>query len=932
MNERVAVNKRIADKLLDDGLIDETDYRRAIDYARTRGKRLEEALLELDIVAETPLLRYIATSHKTQFVSTEKLARAKLDSKALKVITKQTAKHFGVFPLLLDRKNDKLIVATADPDHPLAARELSMAANVENILFMVARPAAVVAAIARAYERDKQPFKKLMLANKNSNVDASMLLWDPYKKKGRRRKTSRGRGGGRETSRRKHPNHSDGGRPRTDSALAVDLPDNVPPIRAAEERQRTANLPPARAAAPAEEEIAPAPAPAPAAGFGGVAQPTAQLAAEGTWRPPAAPPTPAPPMTELSAGAVRLGEPHHEVGSPYPLQTAHPGSTVHPPDEPFPLQTGYPPPGAAQPPPTGLPLPSAAMSGGVQAHAAQPQALPLPGEAAYPGSADESGHHLASQYQSATPPPAAEALMPPPATVQMPPAPNAQLPPMVDEEAAEFGFDDAQFDMVFDPHGVLGDQAKAGGQSHFPSVIPESRYAPHSALGFGVLSKARAVSDPPPPAEVVVSAPYVESLRVLVGLLENDRPDLRGHSTFVARLTLGVCERVRLGKALCDSIVLASYLHDLGRMGSLHLTTLNVAQFEGHQELAVKLAAIPQQLMGSVGLPDECLAALESLYEQANGQGFPKGLSGKEIPIGARILSVADSYAELTRNPRNAYRRMLSPDDAILVLQEHSGSVFDPNIVEVFERATGGEKILTELLADRHRVLVVDPDPEETLVLQLRLLEQGFDVHVARGTLDAREALAAHAFAVVVSEIDLDEPDAGFHLRAEAAQSHPNASWVFLSSRSSRTTAQRAFDMDVDDFIAKPASAEIVVAKLIQLIDRREARVTPRGVSGSLAQMSLPDIVQILWHGRKTCALDIVSGDTSGQVHFREGRVVHATWAGQTAEAAFYQMLTIGEHGEFSVDPEFVPTQETITASPEGLLLEGMRLLDEGRL
>jgi len=519
-------------------------------------------------------------------------------------------------------------------------------------------------------------------------------------------------------------------------------------------------------------------------------------------------------MTELSAGAVRPNELAQEVGAHFPLQTAHPGSTVHPPDEPFPLQTGYPPPGTNQPPPMGLP-----PAHPVQEPIAEPQALPLPGEASYPGT--ELGSQPSAQYQSAETPQASE-VPPPPGTVQMHAAADAHGQPTAeaaDPELLDFG---AELDMIFDPHGVLGDaEPGAGAPEQLPSVIPESRYAPHSALSFGVLSKARAASDPPPPQEVVVSAPYIESLRVLVGLLDNDRPDLRGHSTFVARLTLGVCERVRLGKALCDSIVLASYLHDLGRMGSLHLTPLNVAQFEAHQELAVKLASIPQQLMGSVGLPDECLAALESLYEQANGKGFPKGLSGTEIPIGARILSVADSYAELTRNPRNAYRRMLSPEDAILVLQEHSGSVFDPNIVEVFERATGGEKILTELLADRYRVLVVDPDPEETLVLQLKLLEQGFDVHVARGTVDAREALAAHTFAVVVSEIDLDEKDAGFYLRAEAAQNHPNSSWVFLSSRSSRTTAQRAFDMDVDDFIAKPAAAEIVVAKLIQLIERR---------------------------------------------------------------------------------------------------------------
>src|SRR4029453_3796625 len=107
-------------------------------WAEPRGGRLEEAPLALDLIDEPKLLKYIATMHKTQFVSTERMGKAKLDREALKVVSYKLATPFGVFPLVLDRKNDKLIVAMADPDNTLAIKELQMAARVTRVLPMVA--------------------------------------------------------------------------------------------------------------------------------------------------------------------------------------------------------------------------------------------------------------------------------------------------------------------------------------------------------------------------------------------------------------------------------------------------------------------------------------------------------------------------------------------------------------------------------------------------------------------------------------------------------------------------------------------------------------------------------------------------------------------------------------------------------------------------
>jgi len=459
------------------------------------------------------------------------------------------------------------------------------------------------------------------------------------------------------------------------------------------------------------------------------------------------------------------------------------------------------------------------------------------------------------------------------------------------------------------------------------------RRVSHAALSFGPLSSRQHESAAPAAQLVLTSVPYLESLRVLVGLLENDRADLRAHSAAVARLALDVGERIALTDEHRDAIALAAYLHDLGKMGSHHLTALNVARDDSHRALAAKLWAIPGKLMESVGLPALCLEALSGMYEQVGGGGLPEGLRGKDIPMGARILAVTDCYADLTRNPNNIHGALLGAEKAVELLSEFSGTVFDQNIVDVLQKSTSGERILTDLLADRHRVLIVDPDPEETMVLQLRMAEQGFDVHVARGLSEARAALAARTFALVVSEVDLEEPGDGLALREQLGEQGAPGNWVFLSSSESRETAKRAFALGVDDFLTKPIATEIVVAKLMQLVERQSQKVAPRGVSGSLAEMSLADLVQVLWHGRKTCALRITADDMKGAVHFQQGMIVNALWGDSQGEAAFYRLLAIGENGAFSVDPQFAPAGEpVIQCSPEALLLEGMRLIDEGRV
>jgi response regulator RpfG family c-di-GMP phosphodiesterase len=426
---------------------------------------------------------------------------------------------------------------------------------------------------------------------------------------------------------------------------------------------------------------------------------------------------------------------------------------------------------------------------------------------------------------------------------------------------------------------------------------------------------------------------YLETVNVLITLLENSRAELRGHSAQVARLMRRISERIGVSDYVLSAHAFAAYIHDLGKMGAYHLTALNVSEYEGHRTSAEKQCAAPLQMLEGAQMPDEAAQSVEHMYERYDGKGFPDKLAGKEIPLGARLLAIADTYADLTQNSRNPYRKTLRPVQACEVLQKYKGTIFDPNLVDIFKQTVTGEELRERLLANRHRALVVDPDPEETTVLELRLMEQGFEVQQARSAEQALKLLEKGEIEIVISETVLEQGTDGFKLlelarKAEWGRALP---WVFVSGKSAGSAAQRAFDLGAADFLVKPVSADLLVAKLRQIIEREATRSgAKRGVSGSLSEMSLPDMVQVLWHGRKTGALKIRSAGGAGEIHFVTGSIYNALFGNLRGEEAFYAMLALSQ-GDFVLDPNFAAPQQLLQQSPEALLLEGMRRLDEAQ-
>jgi len=138
----------------------------------------------------------------------------------------------------------------------------------------------------------------------------------------------------------------------------------------------------------------------------------------------------------------------------------------------------------------------------------------------------------------------------------------------------------------------------------------------------------------------------------------------------------------------------------------------------------------------------------------------------------------------------------------------------------------------------------------------------------------------------------------------------------------------------VEDFIEKPFFLKEAAARIKKVVDKisleKMAREAPGEsvLRGSLAQMNVLDLLQSLDMGRKTCALTLTNNGEKCKMFFTEGQINHAVYGDLKGDPAVYKVLT-WTAGTFEIDFAGSSSEQTITQSSQGILLEGLRLLDE---
>jgi putative nucleotidyltransferase with HDIG domain len=176
---------------------------------------------------------------------------------------------------------------------------------------------------------------------------------------------------------------------------------------------------------------------------------------------------------------------------------------------------------------------------------------------------------------------------------------------------------------------------------------------------------------------------YFDALQTLSAALDARDRYTAGHSERVAEYAAEIARVLGVTGEELESIRRAARLHDIGKIGIRDSILFNRGElsYPDAKEMQ-RHPRIGAELLATLGYLETTLPLIAHHHEHFDGTGYPDGISGERIPLGARIIAVADAFDAMTTD--RPYQRALSPENARRVLRERSGSQFDPRVVEAF--------------------------------------------------------------------------------------------------------------------------------------------------------------------------------------------------------------------------------------------------------
>ena len=327
-------------------------------------------------------------------------------------------------------------------------------------------------------------------------------------------------------------------------------------------------------------------------------------------------------------------------------------------------------------------------------------------------------------------------------------------------------------------------------------------------------------------------------------------------------------------------VVLGTLLRDLGKAGTEPdpATGQVFTAAERNQEVEEHVGA-SLRMFEHIDFPWKVLSVVRHHHERYNGSGAPDGLRGREIPMGARIVCVVDSYVAMTSRKGE---ESMSPDEALQAMAEQTGRQFDPEVLEAFSRVID-KRLLGRKSKKKPVVLLVEHDRQFSRLLKVNLSNLGLSVKQVRDYEKCKERLLKAPPDLAIVNIDAD-PREAFQLLNEIQQDDNlcRVPIAFLSTRADRGLKLRALRQGVDEFLIKDDDLEEIMARVENILVRRairadgDSRRIRRGITGRLENLGLPDIVQTLTIGMKTACVSVTSVNETGRLWFENGTPKHA--------------------------------------------------------
>ncbi|MDO8447126.1 MAG: HD-GYP domain-containing protein [Deltaproteobacteria bacterium] len=176
---------------------------------------------------------------------------------------------------------------------------------------------------------------------------------------------------------------------------------------------------------------------------------------------------------------------------------------------------------------------------------------------------------------------------------------------------------------------------------------------------------------------------FLSIIDALAATIDAKDPYTHGHSKRVTYYGMVIAEAIGATPEFVETVKLAGLLHDVGKIG-IPESVLSKAGSLTDEEYKTMMdhPVIGVRILGHINALKHVIPAMKHHHERYGGGGYPDGLKGEDIPLAARILSIADTFDAMTTD--RPYRKALSNEEALRELGKNQGSQFDPELVRVF--------------------------------------------------------------------------------------------------------------------------------------------------------------------------------------------------------------------------------------------------------
>ncbi len=293
-------------------------------------------------------------------------------------------------------------------------------------------------------------------------------------------------------------------------------------------------------------------------------------------------------------------------------------------------------------------------------------------------------------------------------------------------------------------------------------------------------------------------------IRALVRTIDAKDRYTNGHSLRVAEYSREIAKRMNKTEKEQENIYYAGLLHDVGKIRVPETVINKPGKLTDEEYEQIKVHPVTSYHILKDIYEDKLIAhGAKFHHERYDGNGYPNGLKGDNIPEIARIIAVADTYDAMASN--RSYRKALPQDIIRSEMEKGRGTQFDPEIADIMLQMIDEDKSYTlkESKAELKKVLVVDDEPMNGKMIEFIMKDEPmYEIISVSSGAQALEILAEQDIHIILLDLVMPEMD-GFETLTHIQEKY-DIPVVFMTGDRNLETLERAAEYGVDDYLTKP--------------------------------------------------------------------------------------------------------------------------------